>query len=481
MSLLLLPSMIMMRAADPPATETAAETAPPSPPTPPAVPAAAAAAAAPPPPPTAAAALPHPGHVWDQHTFTAAWPAGTTLTRCVFQRCTFDAALHDLTFHACTFADCRFAEAVADTTFHKTTFHRTQWHRRITDTTWTRCTFTHCTGPWHALRCTVRACAWAATTWTRHAQWNECTLDGNTRFVESTLDTTTWTDTVARDVTFERCSLQRTVWRHTQGRHVAFVACVLHNATWANNRWYACAWTRTKGTHTHHVAERHVRTRCVQCQWPQAVVSGTTYVRDVQDDTVYTRSQWSRCTFAGSTWRRVRVDQAAFDTTAFTNVTHLDIGTENATYCNVVRRTSPAVDVTVHRRKVVPQADADADADADAAAALTVSVVLYGDKLPLGDSTVLTLAPGAWTASFRISATTAKEVDFVYARPVAPWYTFGLSTPTDTHQTVSHVTVGPLVLCADRASPYTSLAGGPDTPTSLVGYRRRRMARSHSR
>jgi hypothetical protein len=78
--------------------------------------------------------------------------------------------------------------------------------------------------------------------------------------------------------------------------------------------------------------------------------------------------------------------------------------------------------------------------------------------------------------SFAVPAALARAADFVYVRPVAPWYLLGLSVPTNAHHVVPQVTVGDEVFYADK-TPYR-LEGGGGT---RVGYRRRARARAHSR
>jgi len=123
-------------------------------------------------------------------------------------------------------------------------------------------------------------------------------------------------------------------------------------------------------------------------------------------------------------------------------------------------------------------------------------LVLYGDKVPLQPVTVVTVPSLSTTAdpppAFRVAATIAREVDFVFIRQIMPWYMFGLSTPPNTHHTISHVTIGTNVYYADRTTPYhpasssvdasSSATSPPDTShrPPLWGYRRRRLRRAHS-
>ena len=394
---------------------------------------------------------------WDDRTFDILVP-GTVFERCAFQQCVFQKNVADVTFRQCTFANTRFLGSITDTVFVDTTVHEGRFERRFVDCTWTQCALTRVRGPWHALRTTLRQCTLAACTPDRHATWRQCRLDRDTRMVETSWEAAVFTDTVVADTVFERCCLDRVTWTRTTGRRTTFEACGNHNAVFGGNRWHACAWTRCGGTHARHVSDHHVKSRVVACRRQHARFLSTTFDHDVQDDTLYDHAEWDRCGYTGSTWRRVHLRHATLDRVTFLNVLHLDVDTTDTTYRNVVRRAPGAVDVTVHRHNT--------------AEPHTVTVTLFRDRtavhgpVTVHDTDTPTTVPAAL----------ARGIEFVHVHVVPPWYTLGLSVPSDAHHLVPHVTVGPITFYADK-KPYRPA----DRRGVMVGYRRRSRARAHSR
>jgi uncharacterized protein YjbI with pentapeptide repeats len=394
---------------------------------------------------------------------------GTVFERCAFQGCTFEHALAGVHFRECSFARTRFKGAITDTTFVDTTIHEGRFDGRLVDSMWTKCALTRVRGSWNALRCRFHGCTFAAVVLQRHATWTQCTLDRTTKIVESTFEAAVFVDTTMTDVAWERCCLDRVQWTRTAGRRVTFESCGNHNAVFAGNRWHTCAWTRCGSTHTRHLSDHHIQTRVVACRRQHARFHHVTFARDVQDDTAYNHAEWERCTYTGSMWRRLDLHHAQLDHVKFRNAVHLHVDSTDATYRNVVRRASQASDVVVHRR---PGTVGNHDDP------VGVNVTLFGNRTALHGPVSLTVRQGSKEGpgpSFVLPATLAMAVDFVYVQPVAPWYSLGLSVPTNAHHAVPHVTVGLVTFYADKTSYRPE-----DRRGTLVGYRRRGRSRAHS-
>lgn len=403
---------------------------------------------------------------WDDRTFDDL-AAGTVFERCVFQQCTFRKPVRDVVFRECTFTNTRFRAALADTTFVDTTVHEGRFERRQTDCTWTQCALTRVRGPWYLLRCKMHACTVVGLAPDRRASWTQCLVDRGTRFIECTLERIAWVDSVLDHVTWERCCLDRGTWTRTTARHVAFKGCGNHHAVYAGNRWHMCAWSRCAAAHTRHLSDHHVQSRVVACRRTHAQFHHTSWFRDVHDDTSYDHSEWTRCAFTGSVWRRVTLHEATLDHVTFAHATHLDVDKTNTTFRNITRRAKATTTVTLHRH---------GPADPEPT---SWTVALFGDRVSVHPAQTVTMSAGTTHATVRVPVAAAALVDFVHVCPVAPWYTLGLSVPTNAHHVIGHVVVDGVAggsLYADKI-PYR-LEGGTAT---RVGYRRRQRRRAHSR
>lgn len=376
----------------------------------------------------------------------------TLFVNCQFSRCRIIGPISEASFSNCAFNSVIFSVACEDCTFDSCRLSDVRFASGCSDCTWTRCTLVAQRGTWLALRCVFVQCNLRRAEFRKKAAWSRCRLSDCT-FDRCVMDKARFVD----------CNFHRTSWRQCSMARVVvsrcvYVACAMTDTNttsgvFAGNAWRKCTWADCNGDYSSHVAEDYSDTTCVRRSTRQARWARCRFARDRHEHVNWYRTHWSYNTHVDSTWRTVKMHCSVVDGARYTNVDAARLDDHDTTYTNVRRDRQPYVGGALNYYD-----------DAESQTATTTHLFAQHRRV---------LKTGA--SRFRLRPSVAVNVDFVYVRPVAGWFTFGFSQPLDAHHFVSYVTCGSTVFYPSK-DLYLDIRTGVE----MVGYRRTGRQRAGS-